>query len=425
MVISRETERERLVEFVDGSVLIEDDLNLADVQLLHIVQEAIDLSVASLALRNDGSLGASFRRISEVSDPVDDNDAVNKGWAETSMSSQLTQAIAERQAAETARAGAEAAESGAQSAEAGAVAAQGAAEAAQSAAESAQTSAEAARDTAETYKNYALSYRDAAGAHRNAAEGFRDEAEDFADAAAASAAAAATWDPASYLPKTGGTVTGTLKARQIDVGADGMTTEPAAIEIGKGRVGNGNSYIDFISDETYTDYGFRIIRTATGANSPTKLVQRGTGPVEVDMTDGANFKVTSESVERLRVSASGDTTVFGNLVVGESSRAVGSIKDLTAATSITPDLGEGNRFRINLSQNVTINNPTDFAAAQSLLFILIQDATGGRTVSWGSNFKWPGGVAPTLSTTAGAVDIVVCEVISSTYIAANALLDVK
>lgn len=44
LIISRETERSNLVDFVDGSVLIEDDLDLSSTQLLHIVQEAIDLS---------------------------------------------------------------------------------------------------------------------------------------------------------------------------------------------------------------------------------------------------------------------------------------------------------------------------------------------------------------------------------------------
>ncbi len=36
---------------------------------------------------------------------------------------------------------------------------------------------------------------------------------------------------------------------------------------------------------------------------------------------------------------------------------------------------------------------------------LRQDATGSRTVTWPSNVKWPGGTAPTLTTTAAHTDL--------------------
>jgi len=39
---------------------------------------------------------------------------------------------------------------------------------------------------------------------------------------------------------------------------------------------------------------------------------------------------------------------------------------------------------------------------------LHQDATGSRTVTWPGSVKWSGG-APTLTTTASAVDILVFE----------------
>jgi hypothetical protein len=34
-----------------------------------------------------------------------------------------------------------------------------------------------------------------------------------------------------------------------------------------------------------------------------------------------------------------------------------------------------------------------------------QDATGGRTITWPSGTKWPGGVAPPATTAANAIDI--------------------
>ncbi len=37
--------------------------------------------------------------------------------------------------------------------------------------------------------------------------------------------------------------------------------------------------------------------------------------------------------------------------------------------------------------------------------IVKQDATGTRTLAYGSAYKWPGGTAPTLSTTGNDIDI--------------------
>jgi len=36
---------------------------------------------------------------------------------------------------------------------------------------------------------------------------------------------------------------------------------------------------------------------------------------------------------------------------------------------------------------------------------VVQDATGSRTLTWNSVFKWPAGVAPVLTTTANARDV--------------------
>lgn len=48
------------------------------------------------------------------------------------------------------------------------------------------------------------------------------------------------------------------------------------------------------------------------------------------------------------------------------------------------------------------------------MWIVEQDLTGSRTLSYGGDFKFPGGVAPTLSTATGSVDI-----LSAVYDGAN------
>jgi hypothetical protein len=48
--------------------------------------------------------------------------------------------------------------------------------------------------------------------------------------------------------------------------------------------------------------------------------------------------------------------------------------------------------------------PTNLKVQTYILHVL-QDATGSRTLTWNTVFKWPAGVAPTLTTTANARDI--------------------
>ena len=60
------------------------------------------------------------------------------------------------------------------------------------------------------------------------------------------------------------------------------------------------------------------------------------------------------------------------------------------------------------SQNeiFVFESPGNSDNSASLLLKLTQDSTGGRTVTWPDSVKWPNGTAPTLSTGAGAIDII-------------------
>jgi hypothetical protein len=66
---------------------------------------------------------------------------------------------------------------------------------------------------------------------------------------------------------------------------------------------------------------------------------------------------------------------------------------------------------------------TDTELGGRYILALIQDTTGSRTVTWPSTVQWPSGTAPTLTTTAGKMDIItfVCMGVSSTdcYAGAN------
>ena len=100
----------------------------------------------------------------------------------------------------------------------------------------------------------------------------------------------------------------------------------------------------------------------------------------------------------------------------------GSITTLTDGATVTPDFAASNNYTLTLGGNRTIANPTNLTAGQSGSIFLVQDGTGSRTASWGSYWDFAGGTAPTLTTTASAVDRIDYVVRSSTSIQAVATL---
>lgn len=62
------------------------------------------------------------------------------------------------------------------------------------------------------------------------------------------------------------------------------------------------------------------------------------------------------------------------------------------------DLSAGVRFAATLAGNVTIS-VKNAKSGQSVEMIFSQDATGGRTISWSNQFRFPSGVIPSVKTT--------------------------
>lgn len=70
---------ERLVDFTDGSILRAYDLNISQIQTLHVAEEARDLTADTIGVNNDGHLDARGRRIVNLADGVSDSDAISVG----------------------------------------------------------------------------------------------------------------------------------------------------------------------------------------------------------------------------------------------------------------------------------------------------------------------------------------------------------
>jgi hypothetical protein len=98
---------------------------------------------------------------------------------------------------------------------------------------------------------------------------------------------------------------------------------------------------------------------------------------------------------------------------------------LTYAATVTPDFSTGYNFSTTLTGNLVLANPTNTKVGQSGLILLIQDGTGGRTTTFGANWKFAYGTAPTLDTVAGRINILSYTVVNSTFILASVFAGVR
>jgi hypothetical protein len=99
----------------------------------------------------------------------------------------------------------------------------------------------------------------------------------------------------------------------------------------------------------------------------------------------------------------------------------GQVDALSSASTITPNFNNSNNFSISLSTNTTIANPSNLTAGQSGAIAITYN--GGYTVAFGSYWKFPGGTAPTATSTSGKTDVLAYYVESSTRISAVLLLN--
>ena len=147
----------------------------------------------------------------------------------------------------------------------------------------------------------------------------------------------------------------------------------------------------------------------------------GTGTTNVPDVSIADLRYVKTSVT-VNTTVRGDFVVeAGSLKVGTSARAYNPITTLTDAASITVDFALGNNFLVTIGGNRTLAAPTNAVAGQTGQIYVIQDSTGSRTLSYNSVYQFVSGAAPTLSTGAADVDILVYSTRSATTIDAALL----
>lgn len=73
--------------------------------------------------------------------------------------------------------------------------------------------------------------------------------------------------------------------------------------------------------------------------------------------------------------------------------------------AFTFDYDTYQNFVVTLGGNITFSNPTTENVGQSGVIVLVQDVTGSRTLSLGTDYETVGGTGITLSTAANSVDV--------------------
>ena len=97
---------------------------------------------------------------------------------------------------------------------------------------------------------------------------------------------------------------------------------------------------------------------------------------------------------------------------------IGNVTSLTDAANIAIDMGVGNAFAITLAGNRTLSAPTNVTPGQTGYIYVAQDGTGSRTLAFNSAYIFVSGTAPTMSTTANAIDLLVYNAKTTTAITA-------
>lgn len=157
---------------------------------------------------------------------------------------------------------------------------------------------------------------------------------------------------------------------------------------GNGAFGSRYAYLDIVGDDTYTDYGLRLIRGNTGLNANSQLVHRGTGDLQIYTNEAAPILFITETTEKMRVLANGNIGI--GTLTPNSKLDVRNGKIIAGTTNAT-------------GGSVVLESNYDQAGNYGSLSVLGTNcSTGGWVLGYGITPK-PGIFNSYLSATSGGV----------------------
>ena len=112
----------------------------------------------------------------------------------------------------------------------------------------------------------------------------------------------------------------------------------------------------------------------------------------------ASIEYDEDGDDQLKIG--GKPVAFTNAAVGKTDT------DTSNSGSVTLDFDANQNFVLTLTGAVTLANPTTEKVGQSGFIAFIQDGTGSRAVTLGTDYETAGGSGLTLTATASATDLV-------------------
>lgn len=151
---------------------------------------------------------------------------------------------------------------------------------------------------------------------------------------------------------------------------------------------------------------YLVSNDTTGSYTLTVKTSAGTGIV---VEQGALVVVFCDGTNVVGVAPSGLISGYARLDTAQSftKAQATTVVTLTDAANIAIDGDASNKFRLVLSGNRTLMNPTNPRNGAMLEILVVQDGVGSRTLAYDTKYVFPGGSPPTLTTTAGRADILV------------------
>ena len=148
------------------------------------------------------------------------------------------------------------------------------------------------------------------------------------------------------------------------------------------------------------------------------IILRDAGNLEkhIEMTQNGSVDLYHNGTKKFET-ASGGISLTGG--------AAANVTALSDGATITIDMATACHHSVTLGGNRTFAAPSNQVVGQAGSIFITQDGTGSRTASFNSAFKFVGGTAPTLTTTAAAVDRIDYIILSSNVIHCAVSLDVK
>ena len=163
-----------------------------------------------------------------------------------------------------------------------------------------------------------------------------------------------------------------------------------------------------------------------------------TSPLYIDCCQNLNIRHLdtdgSNTEDMIKAIADGAVELYHNNVkkietasggISLTGGAAANVTALSDGSTITIDMATACHHSVTLGGNRTFAAPSNQVVGQAGSLFLTQDSTGSRTASFNSAFKFVGGTAPTLTTTASAVDRIDYIILSSNVIHCAVSLDVK